>query len=72
MLFCNYWTRLVFGYEEIARKGLEWNFVWLGRICKEVKNNIEKIKMKFWMDKKIVRINKEKEIKLGQKRKIYF
>ena len=66
VLFCNYWTRLVFGYKEIARKELEWNFVWLERICKKVKNNIEKIKMKFWMEKKNVRILKE-EIKKRKK-----
>lgn len=75
VLFCNYWTRLAFGYKEIAKKELEWNFVWLERICKKVKNNIEKIKMKFWMEKKcknIERRNKEKEKKLGQKRKYIF
>ena len=35
VLICDCWTRLVFDYQEIERKELKGNFVWLARNCKE-------------------------------------
>ena len=56
MLIYHYWTRLLFGYQEIARTRRKWKLVCLPRKYKKgKKNRVDKIKKKFCLVKKIVR-----------------